>query len=56
MFVLLGGFLSLFAFLEFAGMIRRRAIFFYLLCSIMTLMLCFRYGQGTDYHNYEIQE
>lgn len=27
---------------------------FHLFVFLLTMMLCFRYGQGTDYHNYEI--
>lgn len=55
MFVFIGLLISVFAMLEISHRIRKQSVLFYLFAILLTVMLCFRYGQGTDYHAYEIQ-
>ena len=53
MYILVGLIVIVFAAL---GYFDRKAdkVFFCIEILIMTLMLCFRYGQGTDYFGYEV--
>ena len=55
MFVLLGGILSIVAIAEINKEGNGSSLIFRLLFLIMTLMLCLRYGQGTDYYPYQLQ-
>ena len=52
MFVLVGVILSICSILELSKQVNTRSIYRVLL-FFMSLMLIFRYGQGTDYHDYE---
>lgn len=56
MFVAIGLLISIFAFGEItSSIIVPNNKFFYVFALILMGMLCLRYGQGTDYHEYEIQ-
>ena len=55
MFVVLGFVLSFFSLLEVARKDKFRTLNFYIFALVLTLMLCLRYGQGTDYYEYELQ-
>lgn len=55
MFVLLGIILSIAALADLDQEEKKGSFFFKVLFLILTLMLCFRYGQGTDYYPYQLQ-
>ena len=55
MFVAIGILMSIFALLEITNMIKPKTKIFYVFAGILLFMLCFRYGQGTDYNAYEVQ-
>lgn len=55
MFAVLGIILSLFALLEVSNRIKYNSKAYYFFAILLLVMLCFRYGQGTDYHAYELQ-
>lgn len=55
MFVVLGGILSIAAIAELNNVGNRKTLIFRFLFLFMSLMLCFRYGQGTDYYPYQLQ-
>lgn len=55
MFVILGGILSISAITELNKEENRKTLIFRFLFLAMTLMLCLRYGQGTDYYPYQLQ-
>lgn len=55
MFAILGIALALFSIWELTHKVKRKSTVFYIFAAILIVMLCFRYGQGTDYHEYEKQ-
>ncbi len=55
MFLAIGLLMSIFALLEITNKVRPKTKLFYAFAIILMVMLCFRYGQGTDYHAYEVQ-
>ena len=56
MFIAIGLFISVFAIAEvFSNKNREFNFVYYLIVAGLTFLLCFRYGQGTDYHAYEQQ-
>lgn len=55
MYILFGVILSIATITEMNKDSRKNALVYKILFLIMTLMLCLRYGQGTDYNAYQIQ-
>lgn len=55
MFLVIGILMTIFALLEVTNKIKSKSKLFYLFSILLLAMLCFRYGQGTDYHEYEVQ-
>ena len=56
MYILVGLVITVFAFLELVNKrFRKSNVIFYLLAILLTCILCFRYGQGTDYIEYQLQ-
>ena len=56
MYIFVGVLLTIFSIVELSNKRFRKSNFvFYVLSLVLTVMLCLRYGQGTDYIEYQIQ-